>query len=179
MLKWVPGEDDVLARNSKGCDFGYALAADSCEGVNSVDACTVTAFGAITAFAVPNPGGHLATPSVFSGLAVPSGHPREPITQLTSGQPRLRLPALFCRRHVRSYSSMRNCQRRRLVQMHFIFLWESICPIRRKYAGYFCCRTSVRNKFTCFSQKMGGPNGAFWGEPFLPLDESRPLPHLS
>jgi hypothetical protein len=28
----------------KGCDIGYALAASSCEGVNSMDACTVTAF---------------------------------------------------------------------------------------------------------------------------------------
>jgi hypothetical protein len=42
--------------NGKGCDFGYALAANSCEGVTSVDACTVTALDAITAFAVPNPG---------------------------------------------------------------------------------------------------------------------------
>ena len=39
----------------KGCDIGYALAISSCEGANSVDACTVTAFDAITAFAVPNP----------------------------------------------------------------------------------------------------------------------------
>jgi len=39
----------------KGCDIGYALAVNSCEGVTSVDACTVTAFDAITAFAVPNP----------------------------------------------------------------------------------------------------------------------------
>ena len=29
--------------NSKGCDIGYALAANSCEGVNNVEACTVTA----------------------------------------------------------------------------------------------------------------------------------------
>jgi hypothetical protein len=39
----------------KGCDIGYALAASSCEGAFSVDACTVTALDAITAFAVPNP----------------------------------------------------------------------------------------------------------------------------
>jgi hypothetical protein len=70
----------------KGCDFGYALAANSCEGVTGVDACTVTALGAITAFAVPNPGGHLATPSDFSGLAVHPGRPAEPITQLTSNR---------------------------------------------------------------------------------------------
>lgn len=30
-------------RNGKGCDFGYALAANSCEGVTGVDACTVAA----------------------------------------------------------------------------------------------------------------------------------------
>jgi len=41
--------------NIKGCDIGYALAANSCEGVNNVDARTVTALDAITAFAVPNP----------------------------------------------------------------------------------------------------------------------------
>jgi len=45
-----------LGGNGKGCDFGYALAANSCEGVTDVDACTVTALEAITAFAVPNPG---------------------------------------------------------------------------------------------------------------------------
>ena len=39
----------------KGCDIGYALAASSCEGANSVETCTVTALDAITAFAVPNP----------------------------------------------------------------------------------------------------------------------------
>jgi hypothetical protein len=39
----------------KGCDIGYALAANSSEGANSVDARTVTALDAITAFAVPNP----------------------------------------------------------------------------------------------------------------------------
>ena len=59
------------ASNRKGCDIGYDLAANSCEGVNSVDTCTVTALDAITAFAVPNPGGILAEQSVFSGLVVP------------------------------------------------------------------------------------------------------------
>jgi hypothetical protein len=39
----------------KGCDIGYALAISSCEGANSVEACAVTAFDAITTFAVPNP----------------------------------------------------------------------------------------------------------------------------
>jgi hypothetical protein len=41
-------------RNRKGRDIGYALAAGSCEEANSVEACTVTAPDAITAFAVPN-----------------------------------------------------------------------------------------------------------------------------
>jgi hypothetical protein len=33
----------TTGRNGKGCDFGYALAANSCEGVTGVDACTVAA----------------------------------------------------------------------------------------------------------------------------------------
>jgi hypothetical protein len=59
---------DRSARNSKGCDIGYALAANSCEGANCVDACTVTALDAITAFAVPNPNCFSQSQSVFSGL---------------------------------------------------------------------------------------------------------------
>ena len=54
--------------NRKGCDIGYALAISSCEGANSVDACTVTALDAITAFAVPNPNCSSQSQSVFSGL---------------------------------------------------------------------------------------------------------------
>ena len=42
-------------RKGKGCDIGYALATRSCEGADSVDACTVTALDVITAFAAPNP----------------------------------------------------------------------------------------------------------------------------
>jgi len=53
--------------NSKGCDIGYALASSSCEGANSVEACTVTALDAITAFAVPNPNCSSQSQSVFSG----------------------------------------------------------------------------------------------------------------
>src|SRR6266567_8569543 len=56
------------AKNSKGCDIGYALAASSCEEANRVDACTVTALDAITAFAVPNPNCSSQSQSVFSGL---------------------------------------------------------------------------------------------------------------
>jgi len=58
-----------LRKNRKGCDIGYALAASSCEGANRVDACTVTALDAITAFAVPNPNCSSQIQSVFSGLA--------------------------------------------------------------------------------------------------------------
>ena len=36
----------------KGRDLGYALAANSCEGVDRVESCTITALDAITAFAV-------------------------------------------------------------------------------------------------------------------------------
>ncbi len=42
-------------RKEKGRGLGYALVANSCEGVSSLDACTVAAPDAITAFAVPNP----------------------------------------------------------------------------------------------------------------------------
>jgi hypothetical protein len=63
------GNQEASCRqNLKGCDIGYALAADSCEGDNSVDACTVTALDVITAFAVPNPGCTSQCPPVFSGL---------------------------------------------------------------------------------------------------------------
>jgi len=58
------------AGNSKGCDIGYALVTSSCEEANSVDACTVAALDAITAFAVPNPNCSSQSQSVFSGLVV-------------------------------------------------------------------------------------------------------------
>ena len=48
--------EDQSGAKGKGCDFGYALADNSRERVPGVDACTVTALDAITAFAVPNPG---------------------------------------------------------------------------------------------------------------------------
>jgi len=59
--------EGMSSRNRKGCDIGYALATSSCEGANSVDARTVTALDVTAAFAVPDPGGFLAKPSVFSG----------------------------------------------------------------------------------------------------------------
>jgi hypothetical protein len=48
------GYEEKLGKG-KGCDIGYVLAISSCEGVNSVETCTVTALDAITAFAVPTP----------------------------------------------------------------------------------------------------------------------------
>ena len=60
--------DHPPPKNGKGCDIGYALAANSCEGANSMEARTVTALDAITAFAVPNPNCSSQKQSVFSGL---------------------------------------------------------------------------------------------------------------
>jgi len=74
----------MLRTNLKGRNIGYALAADSCERVNDVETCTVTAPDVITAFAVPGPNGHLAAPSVFSGPEVQQVALPFPITQPTS-----------------------------------------------------------------------------------------------
>jgi hypothetical protein len=52
-------------------DIGYALAAGSCEGVNNVDACTVLACHAITAFAVSGPNLLLAEHVGFFGSERP------------------------------------------------------------------------------------------------------------
>ena len=69
---------EVVATNSKGCDIGYALAANSCEGVNNVDACTVTALDATTAFAVPDPNLLLAEPVGFFGSGCSLDRSTEP-----------------------------------------------------------------------------------------------------
>ncbi len=61
-------EERKREERKKGCGLGYALAANSCEGVSSLDACTVAAPDAITAFAVPKPQLLLAGQLVFSGL---------------------------------------------------------------------------------------------------------------
>src|SRR5208282_1563898 len=56
MFLWEASSAELRTlEKGKGCDIGYALAASSCEGANSVEARTVTALDAITAFAVPNP----------------------------------------------------------------------------------------------------------------------------
>ena len=44
VCKWRRALLEKTAGNRKGCDFGYALADDSCEGVLGVEACTVAAF---------------------------------------------------------------------------------------------------------------------------------------
>src|SRR5271157_3852929 len=59
----------------KGCDIGYAPAASSCEGAFGVDACTVTALDAITAFAVPNPN-YPSQSRRFFQVWLPLGLPR-------------------------------------------------------------------------------------------------------
>jgi len=64
----LPTKMEENRENRKGRDIGYALAASSCEEANSVEACTVTALDAITAFAVPNPNFSSQSKSVFSGL---------------------------------------------------------------------------------------------------------------
>jgi hypothetical protein len=83
---------------SKGCDLGYALATGSCEGVSSVDACTVTASDVITAFAVPNPSWLLAGPAGFFGLGWPTNYFIAPITQSISDQLRFIEASPFDRR---------------------------------------------------------------------------------
>jgi hypothetical protein len=84
----TPQDCDIQRRkssptNGKGRDIGYALAANSCEGVNSVESCTITALDAITAFAVPNPSYILAEQPVFSGRVVLQVALADAITQLT------------------------------------------------------------------------------------------------
>ncbi len=64
-----------LRKKGKGCDIGYALAANSCEGANSVETCTVTALDAITAFAVPNPNFSSQSRRFFQ-VWLPVGSPR-------------------------------------------------------------------------------------------------------
>src|SRR5689334_3350740 len=62
----------ATAKKGKSCDIGYALAGGSCEGVNSVDACTVTASDVTAAFAASNPNLLLAEPVGFFGLETPA-----------------------------------------------------------------------------------------------------------
>ena len=72
----------------KGCDIGYALAVSSCEGVHSVDACTVTASDVTAAFAASDPNLLLAKPVGFFGSERSANYFAETITQSISDQQR-------------------------------------------------------------------------------------------
>ena len=63
-----------------------------------MDACTVTALDAITAFAVPDPNGSSQSPSVFSGPGVQRITSSDQITQPTSDQLRFIEANPFARR---------------------------------------------------------------------------------
>jgi hypothetical protein len=89
-----------MTRKGKGCDFGYALAAGSCEEAHSVDACTVTALDAITAFAVPNPNCSSQESVGFFGSGRSFGYPSERITQPTSDRQRFIFANPFNHRRV-------------------------------------------------------------------------------
>jgi hypothetical protein len=62
-------EEEKLEEIEKDRDIGYVLAANSCEGVNDVETCTIAVLDVITAFAVPNPSFSSQRLPVFSGLA--------------------------------------------------------------------------------------------------------------
>jgi len=112
----VPVATRNHATNRKGRDIGYALAASSCEGANRVEACTVTAPDAITAFAVPNPNSSSQSPSVFSGPVVHRVAPAERITQLTSDRLILFEPTLSAVDGSHTKFTSQKCQRRFSVQ---------------------------------------------------------------
>jgi hypothetical protein len=94
-LRW-----DFAWQKLKGRDIGYALAIASCEGANSVDACTVTTPDVITAFAVPNPSYSSQSLPVFSGLAACQVAPAWLITQPTSDWQRFIFANPFDRRRM-------------------------------------------------------------------------------
>src|SRR5271157_3240709 len=137
----------------KGCDFGYALAANSCEGVTGVDACTVTALGSITAFAASEPRRSSRNAVGFFGSGRPAGRPAG------LDHPAYFEPAIFSCQPFSAvdesdpkYSNF-NCQRPRLVQMQFIFMCESF-PLNHRYNGVSITRRGViQTPFTCFSQR--------------------------
>ncbi len=63
------------AQKRKGCDIGYALAADSCERAGRVETCTIAAPDAITAFAVRAPAAPRESRRFFR-VRSPNGSPR-------------------------------------------------------------------------------------------------------
>lgn len=77
-----------VTKNKRSCDIGYALAANSCEGINRVEACTVTASDVIAAFATSGPNLLLAKLVGFFGSERPANHFAMAITQSTSDRQR-------------------------------------------------------------------------------------------
>jgi len=105
----------IYAEKEKGRDLGYALAASSCEGVNGVESCTITAFDVITAFAVLTPAAPRRAAGFF-GSGRPPGYPGQRITQLTSDWLILFEPTLSAVDARKSKCFRRKCQRRFSVQ---------------------------------------------------------------
>jgi hypothetical protein len=83
----------------KGCDIGYALAASSCKGANSVETCTVTASDVTAAFAASDPNILLAESVGFFGSERPANCFAGAITQPTSDRLRFIETNPFGRRH--------------------------------------------------------------------------------
>jgi len=81
-----------------------------------VEACTVTALDAITAFAVPDPNATSQATSVFSGQVARTSYPAERITQPTLDRQPLLMPTLSAVdvREYMQHSAM--CQRPCSVQ---------------------------------------------------------------
>ena len=109
------GGAHICVEKEKGRDLGYALAASSCEGVNSVESCTITAFDVITAFAVLTPAAPRRAAGFF-GSGRPPGCPGQRITQLTSDWLILFEPTLSAVDARKSKCFRRKCQRRFSVQ---------------------------------------------------------------
>jgi len=78
------GRHETCGENEKNRDIGYALATNSCEGVDVVDTCTVAVPDAISAFAVPNPKRLLRRAVGFFGSGRRASRPALRITQPTS-----------------------------------------------------------------------------------------------
>ena len=80
-------------KNKKGCDIGYALAADSCEGVHNVEHAPSQPLmrSPLSRFQAPANSRRLAG---FFGSGSPAGCPVGLITQPTSDWQRIRKPTL-------------------------------------------------------------------------------------
>src|SRR5271157_5953841 len=88
--------------NRKGCDFGYALVGNSCEGAPGVDACTVTALDAVTAFAGSRPQPTPRSAVGFFGSGSLCGSPRSTDHSAYFRLATFKMPTLFCRRRGQS-----------------------------------------------------------------------------